>query len=317
MNEQIANWNERLERSREKMLQFKQLERRRDQLQTQVNAELKRIVELEVKLDREQEDVEKLLKLSWTNLFHTILRSKKDQLETERQEALAASLKLQQARVEADLLKTELIQTGDLLLSLHSADRDYDRLMSEKEQWMRTGESGTARLLEKLDADISENQLRAKEWYEARAVCRSLVLALEEAVNKLDSAASWGTYDMLGGGMISTSIKHSRIDDAKGAIQTARHLVDRLNKELADVNMTSELAVEIGGMAKFADFFFDGLIADWIVQGKIKDSLQQTLDQLHKARMLLKKLESEHDQSASALASLKREREQLIERYAG
>ncbi|WP_052350336.1 hypothetical protein [Paenibacillus gorillae] len=317
MNEAIANWNRLLEENRERVSTQRQLERRREQLQTQVNAELKRIVELEVKLDKEQEDVDRLLKLSWTNLFHTLLRSKEEQLETERQEALAVSLKLQQAKLEVDTLKEELVEAGDKLASLRGADEEYTSLMRQKEQWIVHYDAEFARQLGELDERLAEAQLQDKEWYEAAAACRQLVLSLEEAVNKLDSAANWGTYDMLGGGLISTSIKHSKIDDAKVAINTARHLVKRLKEELKDVNLQSDLAVEIGGMSTFADYFFDGLIADWIVQGKIKESLSQAENQLHKARMLLKTLEKESGQAAGPHASLKEERDRLIRQFAG
>ncbi|MFF2089130.1 hypothetical protein [Paenibacillus sp. NPDC058174] len=317
MNETIADWNKKLEDMRERMSSQWQLERRRQQLQTQVNAEMKLITELEVKLDKEQEDVDKLLKLSWTNLFHTLLRNKDEQLETERQEALAVSLKLQQAKLEVETLKTELIETGNQLSELHGAEAAYASLMLQKEQWIRNGDPEAAHRLEELDSQLIEAQQRRKEWYEAAAACRQLVLSLEDAVNKLDSAASWGTYDMLGGGLISTSIKHSRIDDAKSSINTARHLVKRLKEELKDVNLKSDLEVEIGGMATFADYFFDGLITDWIVQGKIKESLSQAENQLHKARMLLKTLDKELAQAEGTQASLKEDRDQLIRQFAG
>ncbi|WP_188891096.1 hypothetical protein [Paenibacillus radicis (ex Gao et al. 2016)] len=317
MNETIADWNKKLEEIREKMSSQWQLERRHRQLQSQINAEMKLITELEVKFDQEQEDVDKLLKLSWTNLFHTLLRNKEEQLETERQEALAVLLKLQQAKLEVETLKAELIENGNQLGELHGAEEAYARLMQQKEQWILSGDSEAAHGLEELDGQLAEAQQQRKEWYEAAAACRQLVLSLEDAVNKLDSAANWGTYDMLGGGLISTSIKHSKIDDAKNSINTARHLVKRLKEELKDVNLQSDLAVEIGGMATFADYFFDGLIADWIVQGKIKESQSQAENQLHKARMLLKTLDKELAQAEGTHASLKEERDRLIRQFAG
>ena len=32
------------------------------------------------------------------------------------------------------------------------------------------------------------------------------------------------------------------------------------------------VSLEIGGFSKFADYFFDGLIADWVVQSKIQQA---------------------------------------------
>lgn len=317
MNESIAKWNEQLEQCRERATSLMQLERRRETLMTRLNEERKRAVELEVKLDQEQADVDKLLKLSWSNLFHTILRSKEEQLELERQEALAVSLKLQQTKQEIETIEQEYYASGTLLAELSGADVEFEQIKRQKEQWIRSVDAETAQQLEMLEGQATDVKLESKEWYEAAAACRQLVYSLEDAVNKLDSAANWGTYDMLGGGLISTSIKHSRIDEAKSAISTAQYLVNRLKKELKDVRLSSDLKVEIGGLSTFADFFFDGLIADWIVQGKIKESMSQALSQLHNARTLLEKLDREKASAESRYESVKLERERLIEQFAG
>ncbi|MUT67039.1 hypothetical protein [Paenibacillus sp. NEAU-GSW1] len=317
MNETIAKWNEQLEQCRERAASLMHVEQRRETLLTRLNEERKRAIELEVQLDKEQADVDKLLKLSWSNMFHTILRSKDEQLEIERQQALSVSLKLQLTKQEIVTLEQEYYASGTQVAELVGADEQYEQIKRQKEQWILSVDADTTQQLETLEAQATDARLESKEWYEAAAACRQLVCSLEDAVNKLDSAANWGTFDMLGGGLISNSIKHSHIDDAKSAISTAQCLVNRLKKELKDVRLSSDLKVQIGGLATFADFFFDGLIADWIVQGKIKESMSQALSQLHNARTLLEELDREKAKAESKYESLKQERERLIEQFAG
>lgn len=311
----IAQWNNQLEEYRERMAISKQLERQKKQKQARLHQEMKHVIELEVQLDREQEDVEKLLKLSWSNLFHTLLRSKEEQLELERQEALTVSLKLQQAKQEVVDLKLEIQETEDKLSLVGGAELEYTRLLALKEQWIREGDTSASQRLSQLDEQLAAQQLLGKEWREAANACSALVSALARAEDKLGSAANWGTYDMLGGGIISTSIKHSRIDEAKDAIYEARHLLNRLMAELKDVDHASDLTIDISGMEKFADYFFDGLLTDWIVQGKIKASHERVKQQLDQANKLHRQLESTSAATDRLQDELKRERGALIEQF--
>lgn len=316
MDQSITEWNSKLDLCRERKASLHLLERQSKQLQTRLNIEKKRVIELEVQLDQEQEDVDKLLKLSWSNLFHTLLKNKEEQLELERQEALAVSLKLQQSKNEVTELEREIREAGEQLYLVSGADAEYERLLLMKEQWIRSEDIDSAHRLTELDERLATVQLQSKEWNEALSACRQLVSALQVAEDKLNSAADWGTYDMLGGGIISTSIKHSRIDDARAAIYEARHLLNKLMAELKDVNWSIDVTIDIGEMATFADYFFDGLITDWIVQGRIKESQERIGHQLGEARSLKRKLEDEAARSERQQAELVRERGLLIEQYA-
>jgi len=69
----------------------------------------------------------------------------------------------------------------------------------------------------------------------------------------LGSAQGWGAVDLLGGGLLTTTIKHSRISDAKNEIDQAQLLLRKFQRELADVKDKND-TIEIGGLATFADF---------------------------------------------------------------
>ena len=96
--------------------------------------------------------------------------------------------------------------------------------------------------------------------------------SLQDVHAELAAAAGWGTWDMLGGDMIATIAKHSKIDSAKQKGQYAQLNLERFQEELADAGVRLNLALEIDGFSKFADFFFDGIISDWIVQCKIQNA---------------------------------------------
>lgn len=101
---------------------------------------------------------------------------------------------------------------------------------------------------------------------------------LNEAKGYLSSASNWGIFDMLGGGFFSTMIKRGKMNDANRCLEKAKRSVINTKKELNDINQTIDVDLEIDGFLSFADYFFDGLVADWMVQSKI-NSAQKQVDQ--------------------------------------
>lgn len=116
---------------------------------------------------------------------------------------------------------------------------------------------------------------RAGEIREAIAAADVALDHLEAAANQLDRAGSWGIADMLGGGFLSTLMKHRRMDDADEELEAARDAVRAFARELADVDRSLDLDLDTGGFLGFADYFFDGIIADWMVQSKIDKAKSQ------------------------------------------
>jgi hypothetical protein len=98
---------------------------------------------------------------------------------------------------------------------------------------------------------------------------------------------------MLGGGLLATAVKHSRLDDAKAHAQRAGDACRRFAKELVDVNMRLSSTIEIDGFVKFADYFFDNLFTDWAVQSKIGNALEQAKLQAQEIDSLLARIEAE------------------------
>ena len=64
-------------------------------------------------------------------------------------------------------------------------------------------------------------------------------------------------------------------------------------QELGDIRDIEGLRIEIGDFLTFADFFFDGLIADIFVQSKIKDAKNQIDTAISHVDRILARLEAE------------------------
>lgn len=129
-----------------------------------------------------------------------------------------------------------------------------------------------------------------REVNEAIQAASQALRSLQQARESLKSAGNWGIWDMLGGGLISTFVKHSKMEDAERLVQQARSDLKRLQKELMDVDTVAEFHIETGDFLSFADYFFDGLIADWLVQSRINEAKRQVDSAIQKVEEVLRRL---------------------------
>lgn len=131
---------------------------------------------------------------------------------------------------------------------------------------------------------------KRKEIREAIDAGNEALFCLTRAKESLNSAGNWGLWDMLGGGLLSTFMKHSKMNDANSLIQDARSALKRFQKELIDVDTVTDLHIETGDFISFADFFFDGLIADWLVQSRINDAKRQVNNAIQRVSYIMEQL---------------------------
>ena len=114
--------------------------------------------------------------------------------------------------------------------------------------------------------------------------------SLREAKSSLGSARGWGLVDLFGGHAISGLIKHMKVTDARNSLDAAKADLARFRKELADVQDIQGLDVQIGDFLTFADFFFDGFLADIMVQSKIKQGEEEIDDAIRRIEVLVRRL---------------------------
>ena len=135
---------------------------------------------------------------------------------------------------------------------------------------------------------------RATEIREAIDAADAALKHLGNAADMLDDAGRWGIVDMLGGGLITTLLKHRKISDAQDEIDEAKRALRIFVKELNDVDEATGLNVELGSGLQFADIFFDGVLADWIAQNKIARAKQQVADAMRQVYAIRSQLERMH-----------------------
>ena len=134
------------------------------------------------------------------------------------------------------------------------------------------------------------NEIMRREMKEALDAGERALSSLRKAQGKLNSAGNWGLFDMFGGGLFSTIMKRSKMDDAQQLMEAAKSDLKRFQRELKDVNIPLDLRMEVGSFLSFADFFFDGFVADYLVQSKISEAKEQVSDAIIRVEQILNEL---------------------------
>ena len=133
---------------------------------------------------------------------------------------------------------------------------------------------------------------RDMEIREAIDVGERALRSLREAKSSLNSARGWGMVDIIGGRGLSGLIKHVKIGDAKSSLNRAKYDLETFSRELSDVRDIQEMDIEIGDFLTFADFLFDGFLADMLVQTKIRQAQDKIDYAIDRVETLLGRLRS-------------------------
>ena len=134
-------------------------------------------------------------------------------------------------------------------------------------------------------------QRRNKEISEAIEAGKRAWKALDKAESCLDSARGFGIWDMVGGGFLSSALKHSKVDDAQKYMEKAQRELSNFSRELRDVQMYGEIRVDFGGLVKGFDMFCDSFLVDVLVQSKINENRKNVREAKRRVENAVSQLE--------------------------
>ncbi|MGM0904869.1 MAG: hypothetical protein ACQEXB_27965 [Bacillota bacterium] len=309
----FTDLNKELQEIKENLRKKKKYEDHLQRAEAFLNEEEKKQEELKRQLLKEEEDIERLEGFSFTNIFYTITGRKLEKLDKEQQEVLAAKLKFTEALETVEDLRKEIQAYKDKLRCVDDVAQKYKEILSTKERLIHDTKSIWSEELYDLteqEAGLSSN---LKEYQEAIEAGEEGLVTLNEAIQSLESAKGWSTFDMFGGGLISTAVKHSHMDEAKGHIHRVQKQLRYFQDELLDIENHYKTNLEVDGLLTFADYFFDGLIFDWFVHGQISDCYDQVMKTKNDVSEMVKKLKEQKDSLSRELSTIKEKRRIVLE----
>ena len=279
--------NEEILKLKEKLREHGKVETLAREIETELRNKKVLRQSLKQTLSKEGNDLERLEKNTINSIFLNLVGKREERIELEKEELHLARLKYEECEDQIIQLEKDKKEANSLLLEYHKMNKDLARLIKEKEEILikEGGEDGL-NLKNKL-VKIDELKVDIKEVKEAINASKDAIDSLNRVGDSLRSAKNWGTWDLLGGGLIANIGKHSALDKANQMAREVQFKLRTLRKELQDVNEFTDIQVELSGFATFADFFLDGIIADWFVQSKINTANKNVDTAVSRIQMIM------------------------------
>ena len=225
---------------------------------------------------------------------------------------LEAQLKYDQVKRQLEDCEAYMRRLTSDNQPLRGAIESYQQVLRQKYELLQTLSVRYANQIIELETKIANHQSLVKELDEAIEAGRIVMESLNETLSSLESAKGFGVWDMVGGGLVASAAKHFYLDEARYYADSAQHSLSRFKTELADVKIHAKFQIEIGSLATFADFFFDGFLVDWRVQSKINESADEVEATRGQVKQVLLKLEKMKEGVVSEQASYQQQLKMLI-----
>jgi hypothetical protein len=110
--------------------------------------------------------------------------------------------------------------------------------------------------------------------------------ALEDALDRINSARHWGLADIFGGRLLVTAFKNKRIRETEDALTQADHLLDQFADMALDYDISIAEHPDISEVLTVFDYVMDNFVTDLMIQSKLNEarsSIQRTLDEVCQA----------------------------------
>ena len=249
----MGKYEEGFAKAKERLARKQHLEAILPELQNQYSDILAKVTELrEIKV-AEQKDVDRLEHGSLAAFFLNVVGKKEEKLAKEQREAYQAAVKCDAAEKELYDIESQLDRAGAELASLQNCEKEYEALLQEKrEDIARRGLPAAEEIL-KAEQSLFEAEKQVREIKVAIAAGEKAMELAKAAHENLDSADSWSTWDLFGGGLLADMAKHGKIDEAQALIEELQVQLRKFKTELTDVRIEADIKIDISEMLKFAD----------------------------------------------------------------
>ena len=227
---------------------------------------------LKAAMVNEQKDVDRLEKGGLVSLFYELTGKKEQKLEKEQKEARAARLKYETAVREQQDVEHRLRRVKEEYSAIGACEREYDGLLEELLGEIRAAGDSRSREVLRLEQEIGEHNEVIREIAEAISAGNEALSAADTVLHHLSDAEGWGTWDILGGGLLADIAKHEALDSAQNAVNVLQMKLRSFKTELVDVNVEANVQISMDGFLGFADWFFDGFFADFAAMEHIENA---------------------------------------------
>ncbi|MGB2870865.1 hypothetical protein [Psychrobacillus psychrotolerans] len=269
-------------------------------------------------LKKEQKDVENLDGFSILKVVRTWTGKQDEIREKELSELATIEAKYREIEKTVTDLEQDIVDIERELDQARwkSIDMEWETLMKEKEGWIYGNKQVEAARLDELYDQKTFLTSSSREITEAISAGHEAKIALRRALKSLEGAKDYSTWDtFLGGGLIATSLKHSKLDESENAIHAAQRSLQKFQTELLDIQQINaeNLSVERDSFVTFADYIFDDIFSAWSTHSKINNSIDHINETISSLEYTTVQLEEQFKEDQDMLYNMEKEIAKIIE----
>ncbi len=292
------------------MAQRDYLIKKRKQLVVSLTALSQEEIRLQSELKKETHEYRSIEKLSIKKLLSLFSDKYEEMMDKEYREMKIAQYKYERLLETIKSQQEQLRHITELLTHYEDVENQYTEMLETKRIW--ASQNGFDVIADFEHSLLMQNR-KLKELDEALSACKKLIMSLSSAKDDLASAKNWGIFDILGGGLIPSLVKHDHIKRASQYIKDSSEKAAILSRELGDLSMFFSIEqIEIDSLSKTFDTFFDNIFSDMSIQEQINTAYENICHNYETARILFEKLETYRKEILEELSKITKERNELI-----
>ena len=272
-----------------------------------------KVRDLLLALRAEERDVEQLESLTLTAFFQWVTGRKAEALEKEQAEVRTAALKYQAAKLELEDCEQALKKAAGSGRELDRLRAQHADLVARKRAVLtESGHPAAERILE-LEQQISRLAPEFKEVREAVAAGWDVLHLTDTITKALEKVTVGAKFDLVSDSILPDLYKYKVLNQVQQDIGRLQVALRRFNTEASQARTAINANLpQTGGMLKFADIFFDGLLVDLFTYKKIVNCRRQVEQAAAQVRQALHTLDQRRKELERQQDRLHREIKQLV-----
>ncbi len=219
-----------------------------DLLHTKNQLEMK-LPHLRERMVYEQSDVDKLEDHSFYALLSFVTGNRKERLNKEKEEALAAIMKYDTAISEMNAVESEIQKVKQELNYIDRCQQKYDELLKSKENYMAE-ESDISEEILALRSEIAKIDATLIEFDEAIDAGEKLLSSAKLVLESLEKAKRLERLDVRSLPGFFYQEQYDEVDFAQNRLAKMQTQLALFKSELADVGFDTEIKIKVDKLLK-------------------------------------------------------------------
>lgn len=300
---------------RNKLTMLPMLQERSEKLRARISEAENEVKSLLAKFEAESLDVEQMKREALSVYILKLIGKYEGRLDKETEQMLAAKMGYDKGLEKIKELHLQRNELDGRVAALNQEKQFYEAEMNKREEIIRNNSTSDASKKYK-ELEITQQALSGQliETDEALRAANRVISTANRAMEHLESAEKWATYDVwFKGGILSHMAKYEHIDNAEETINRLSSQMDDLQRELKDINIPGTPGFSgIDSTTRAIDFWFDNIFTDLSVRSRIRDDSEQLRALCSQVYEVVQKLKSNKSELNRRLEEIELKKNELI-----